>query len=394
MLTYAIGFIQSTQLISFAIIFLLMAFKDRENRSLRWLAFGYLSGVLGGLLQLGHHLVPAWASLGLFLEAAPIGYACVHAGIVCFVGRGSRTRWISVFLIAATLPLYLLWANPAQIIRSETVADLVLAVQTSLTAGLLLTTRDSETLWPRRIIAAFLSLYAAVGYARVAVFFFTGKTPDLAAPWVEVASGMVYVVACSVLPLAVIWMFHERLHAHMDRQTTSDSLTQLLNRRGIQAIAEHELARYLRGRQNFTIVLIDIDHFKRLNDTFGHAGGDIVLRDTAALFKRLLRDTDSIGRLGGEEFVLLLPNTPPEGAAVLIERLRLTLQIHTFQLGDKQTRITCSFGITASHSRDTLTWEMLLQEADIALYTAKRTGRNRAELYPCDASRSEIFQTV
>ena len=399
MLTHAIGVIQTAQLLCFAIIFMLMVLKDRGNRTIGWIACAYLAGLVGGLLQLGHRILPDWAPLGLFMEAAPIGYACLHAGIAHFVGRGARTRWIPVALIALTLPLCLLWSNPAQAVRGETLTDLVLALQTSLTAWLLLSTRDLETLWPRRVIAGFLSLYATVEYTRVAVFLLTRKSPDLAANWIAVPSGIVYVVACSVLPLAVIWMIYARLHARMKHDSTSDPLTQLLNRRGIQAAGEHELARYVRSRQEFSLVLFDIDYFKHLNDTFGHVAGDLVLRETAALLQSLLRDTDRIGRLGGEEFALLLPNTPVRGAELMVERLRLTLQIHTFQLAGRTARITSSFGITASAARTGLTWDTLLNEADQALYAAKRAGRNRAALHPADSSdgypsASTMLQTV
>ena len=328
------------------------------------------------------NILPAWASLGLFMEAAPIGYACIHAGY-CQLHRPRRSHPLDLPSPSspAAFPFYLFWSDPAHLIYSETLADLVLALQTTLTAWLLISTCDSETVWPRLAIASFASLYAAVEYARVAVFLLTGRTPNLAAPWVEIASGMVYVVSCSVMPLAIVWMMHERLHAHMDRQTTSDSLTQLLNRRGIQAAGQHELGRFSAGGQDFAIVLLDIDHFKRLNDTFGHAGGDTVLRETAALFQRILRDCDSIGRLGGEEFVLLLPRTSPQSASLLVERLRLTLQVHSFQLGDRKTRVTSSFGITSTQGRSHLTWDTLLQEADLALYAAKNAGRNRAESF-------------
>jgi len=397
MLTQAIGVIQIGQLLCFAIIFLLMAFKDTGNRTIRWIAAAYLTGLAGGLLQIGHGILPNWATLGLLMEAAPIGYACLHAGMVHFAGRGARTRWIPVALIALTLPLCLLWSNSAQVIRGEALAGLVLAIETTLTAWLLLSTRDRDTLSPRRAAAAFLSLYAAAEYARAAVFLHARTAP---APALEAGGGIVSVLVVSVLPLAVLWMIYARLHGRMEHNPTSDPLTRLLNRRGIQAAGEHELARYLRSRQEFSLVLFDIDYFKRLNDTFGRAAGDLVLRETAALLQSLLRDTDCIGRLGGEEFVLLLPDTPARGAGMLVERLRLALQTHNFQLPGRTARITSSFGITSTAARTGLTWDTLLNEADQALYAAKRGGRNCAELYQPTApsysspSTSAMLQTV
>ncbi len=381
MLTYAIGFVQNIQLICFAIVFVLMAAKDRDNRSLSWLALTYVSGLVGGLLQLAAHLLPTWLSLGLSMVWTPVGYACIQAGIICFVQRGRRTRWIPIALICASLPFYLLWSHPALMNKSATLQDFTLSLQAALIAWLLLTTRDPETAWPRRVMGTFYSVYAAVELGRVAIYVFTGKMPDHVAPWVEIASGIVYVISCSVMPLAFIWMMNARLHAHMGRQTILDPLTQLLNRRGLQEAGDRELARFLRGAHDFAVVLLDIDHFKRLNDTFGHAGGDIVLRGTAALLEHRLRDGDIIGRLGGEEFVLLLPNTSPDEAKLLVERLRAALEKRVFQLGDRQTQITSCFGITASQGRRTLTWDTLLNEADMACYAAKHAGRNASRFY-------------
>ncbi len=381
MLTYAIGFVQNIQLICFAVVFVLMAANDRDNRSLRWLALTYVSGLVGSLLQLAEHLLPAWLSLGLSMASTPIGYACLQSGVICFVHRGRRTRWISLTLICASLPFYVLWSHPAFADRTATLQDFTLSIETLLIAWLLLTTRDPETAWPRRVMGIFYSAYSVVELLRVILYIATGTMPDRAAPHVEIASGIVYVISCSVMPLAFIWMMNARLHAHMGRQTILDPLTQLLNRRGLQEAGDRELARFMRSRHDFAVVLLDIDHFKLLNDSFGHAGGDIVLRGTAALLEHRLRDGDIIGRLGGEEFVLLLPSTSPEEARLLVERLRAALEKRVFQLGDRQTHITSSFGITASQGRHTLTWDTLLNEADIACYAAKHAGRNASRFY-------------
>jgi hypothetical protein len=95
MLTYAIAFIQNIQLASFALVFVLMAASDRTNRSLRWLAYAYVAGFAGGIFEMGGRFLPNWISVPLATLAAPVGYACLHAGIVHFVHRGARTRWVS-----------------------------------------------------------------------------------------------------------------------------------------------------------------------------------------------------------------------------------------------------------------------------------------------------------
>jgi diguanylate cyclase (GGDEF)-like protein len=382
MLTYAIGFIQNVQLACFAIVLVLMAAMDRSNRSLRWLACGYIAGLTGGVFQFADQLLPGWISIPFFMIAAPVGYACFNASIVAFVRRGERTRWVSIVLLAGSLPVYIYlsmpWMNAhfAQMDRISTLSDFTLAVQTMFSAWLLLSTVDSETARPRWVMGTFLAFYSAVEYARVVAYFATGRLPDRVAPWVEVASGVVYVVSCSVLPLAFIWMMNARLHAHMARQVTTDALTELLNRRGLESAGELEVARYQRNPEDFAVVLMDIDHFKRLNDTFGHAGGDLVLCEVAALFRGLIRESDVLGRLGGEEFVLLLANTSSAGAARLVEGLRKAMEAHRFELDGKAFNVTASFGITVSAGRREVRWETMLREADQALYAAKDAGRN------------------
>lgn len=387
MLTYAIGFIQNVQFACFAIVFLAMVLVERDNRSFRWFAYAYLSGVAGGAFQYADRLLPIWLSIPVLYLAAPVGYACIHAGIVEFLGRGRRTRVVSLLLIFGSLPCYVGWALAVRhsflpyMDWVATLQDFSLAVQTACSTGVLLLARDQETAWPRRVMGAFLGFYSAVEFARVVVFFVTGHIPGHVAPWVEVASGIVYVVSCSVLPLNFIWMQNARLYAHMGRQMTTDVLTDLLNRRGLEAAGEAEVTRYLRERHEFTIALMDIDHFKRLNDTHGHAAGDAVLRKMAALVRKQVRKTDVVGRLGGEEFVLLLPSTPIFAATRLVEHLRGSIEAELFSTDAAEMKITASFGVATTAGRRDLTWPQLLNEADQALYAAKRDGRNLSRLY-------------
>jgi diguanylate cyclase (GGDEF)-like protein len=384
-LTYAIGFVQDVQLTCFAVILVCMALGDRANRSLRWLAFAYVAGFGGALLDLASHFfgprLSHWFSLGLVMEAPVVGYACLFAAVAAFVRRGERARWLCFGLAAATLPFFLAWSHPHTISRSATLQDGILAVDTALAVVLLFSASERETRLPRRTLAAFLAFYSVVEFARVAVFLIAHQMPARVSPALETTSAFVYVVACSVLPLGFIWMMNARLLVHLNRQSMIDPLTELLNRRGLHAAAELELARHERSGRNFAVVVLDLDHFKQLNDRFGHAGGDTILCEVSVLLLRMLRETDVIGRFGGEEFVLLLPDADARTALIAVERLRLALSEHPFRLGTRSTRITASFGVTLSAGRLNLSWERLQHEADLALYAAKRDGRNLTRLY-------------
>ncbi|MEP0203741.1 MAG: diguanylate cyclase [Halioglobus sp.] len=154
-----------------------------------------------------------------------------------------------------------------------------------------------------------------------------------------------------------------------------DPLTGLYNRRGFREEAEVEVQRMFRGGKGFSIVLSDIDNFKSFNDQYGHACGDHVLSRAAAIMRGRIRDIDRLGRWGGEEFILLLPETESEGAALLAEKLRDTISDNVFDFQDRRLSITLTFGVTTFRKGETL--EACIARADAALYEGKAAGRNR-----------------
>ena len=161
----------------------------------------------------------------------------------------------------------------------------------------------------------------------------------------------------------------------LERLSVTDALTGLPNRRALDEALSQELERSMRYGQPMTVVILDIDHFKQVNDVHGHAMGDLVLQRFASLMGAQVRTNDLMGRWGGEEFLLLCPCTGPEGALALAEKLRALLAAHEFEgLGCR----TASFGVASLCAGDSL--QSLLSRADAALYEAKRRGRNRVQL--------------
>lgn len=163
-----------------------------------------------------------------------------------------------------------------------------------------------------------------------------------------------------------------------------DGLTGLYNRREMERILQEEVARHHRYKGSLSLILVDIDHFKAVNDTHGHAAGDEVLKFVAHMLQSSIRAVDYIARYGGEEIAIILPETSAQDALVLAERLREGIAAHPFvvQRGfDDATIIpvTVSIGL-ASLPAEITTPSSLFEEADKALYSAKRTGRNKAIL--------------
>ncbi|MDK9718311.1 MAG: GGDEF domain-containing protein [Trichlorobacter sp.] len=154
-----------------------------------------------------------------------------------------------------------------------------------------------------------------------------------------------------------------------------DSLTGIYNRRYLDSRLAEEIERSRRHGNPLSILMLDIDHFKKINDTHGHLCGDYALRKISELLQELVRTSDILGRYGGEEFCCILPETPFEQAVVLAERCREQIAANQFSCTDHQTNVTISIGVTGLHRDDSL--DSIIKRADDALYQAKREGRNR-----------------
>ena len=171
------------------------------------------------------------------------------------------------------------------------------------------------------------------------------------------------------------------LNEELERQATTDSLTGLYNRLKFNALLLAEIDRAKRYGTGFMLVILDVDFFKRINDTWGHQTGDIVLLNLARLARDTMRSSDALARWGGEEFVAILPMTDVNGALYFTERVAQALASFSF---DPVPKVTCSFGVTQYVPGDTP--ESMTQRADEALYLAKENGRNRTEVTLADAA--------
>ncbi len=169
----------------------------------------------------------------------------------------------------------------------------------------------------------------------------------------------------------------EMLKEQLERQAREDYLTGLANRRHFMGQGQVELSRAQRYGEALSLLMLDIDHFKEINDTYGHKVGDIVLQRLSAVMRETLRTIDIVGRLGGEEFAILLPETDLQSAAEIAERLRETI-FHTEVVldGGMPLHFTASIGVTTLQEKGT-NLDILLNQADKALYQAKEGGRNR-----------------
>jgi diguanylate cyclase (GGDEF)-like protein len=156
-----------------------------------------------------------------------------------------------------------------------------------------------------------------------------------------------------------------------------DSLTGLWNHSAIVGMLKREIERSFRHQRSLGLIMCDIDHFKRINDTFGHLEGDRSLKRVAEIIRGNLRQYDSVGRYGGEEFLVILPDCNGVQTAALAERLREMVSCDVRLIMHDDVRLTVSFGATSIEAGSNINWEVAIRTADEALYEAKRNGRNR-----------------
>ncbi len=182
-------------------------------------------------------------------------------------------------------------------------------------------------------------------------------------------------------PVSVIGRAYNRMRDHLQAIVLTDPLSGCYNRRGLNQLAEREVSRAVRQKKELAVLAIDVDHFKRINDEFGHLTGDEVIREVGRLLRETAREVDVVARFGGEEFTILAPESNDEGALILAERVMSAFRAHRFRSLPPEIRITVSLGVAASFAHDDEVAKTLLARADEALYVAKRNGRDQAVLW-------------
>ena len=175
-------------------------------------------------------------------------------------------------------------------------------------------------------------------------------------------------------------------------QATHDSLTRIWNRPAILEILQREIERAARDRVPASVVMLDLDHFKVINDTHGHVAGDAVLCEAVRRMQASMRKYDDIGRYGGEEFLIVLAGCDQESSCRQAERLRAAISNEPMRLSDCYISVAASFGVTTALYAGLATPEILIHAADEALYQAKRAGRNRVVFLPCQDAAIETTE--
>jgi diguanylate cyclase (GGDEF)-like protein len=369
-------------------LFLLFAWvQDRSIRALAWWGVAYLiGGVSVGIYTMQDSLSNA---LSMAIGNALLFLACgvIWNGARLFHGHEVKPFWMFAGAIAWLTALLLPGFAGSGLARI-TLSSIAISSYTLLTAWELWGGRR-ERLMSRWPAMAVLALHGIVFLSPIPIALSAqsdDRLSDFSDGWFAIFAleTLLYAIATAFIILSMAKERSERIHR---TAATIDPLTEIFNRRALLDAGRRVLGRMTWDRQPVAVLMFDLDHFKRINDRFGHAVGDRALQVFARTAAAKLRATDIIGRLGGEEFAAILPATDLLSAAVAAERVRAAFEEAAARIDGLEIGGTVSIGAAYTADIDTQI-EALLAQADKALYSAKAGGRNRFVLAGSDADRS------
>lgn len=366
----------------FALGGLCLAVTQGENRmrSVRYWGWGLVAYAAGLLITvLSAALTRPLASMvgNIVIAYAPIPFI---QGVLCNTSHRLNRGWVGAALGATVLVILVNNSFGAQIRLVNLIAPSPIAIGLFLYAGIVLW-RSPVAVAPSasRLLAAVLLFCVVLWGSRIALLLGTASSgpSDPARTQLIIDLFAIAQILTSVVGmLCLFWTEVLKMEATLKEMAFGDALTGLLNRRATVMRFEEQAALAQRTKMPFAMMVFDIDFFKRVNDTYGHQAGDQVLKHVAATLNSAKRREDLLGRVGGEEFVLLLVNTGLDGAQVIAERMR-DMIAHSFLLVEgKRIAVTISGGL-ALYPEDGESWDQLFAVADQRLYHSKAEGRNR-----------------
>jgi len=348
--------------------------------SVRWWWLGLTLQPCGFVLIALRGYVHPFFSIVLANIMVAGALACFAIALRTFAGVRQR-RWVAVSLVvAAGLVAFVFSIVYDNILIRSTLLSLVHAMVLAFAARAiyrqeLKITRVSHVLAGFFVIGA-ISMFSRAVYHVVTqdpiADFFSMRWPTILTYGV---GGLLPIVGT----IGFLLMCTERSEKHLARMASEDPLTGVYNRRALAEFGMREMARARRHGTPLSVILVDIDYFKKINDELGHAAGDLALIETVNRLRKNLRSEDYLGRMGGEEFLILLPDSNIQQAQVLAQRILEEFSSKPMTILDESRSITVSGGITLLSASDHF-FDDMLRRADDAMYTAKVLGRNRMQL--------------
>jgi diguanylate cyclase (GGDEF)-like protein len=341
-----------------------------------WIASLLARALAVSILAAGMHPQPGALAVATALLALS---TTLQAGsLLAYDGR-HLPAWVHTAIMAGVaIPFALLGNDPANAVLFGGLVFGTLLAALAAIAMQVHPTLSGRTR-SRGVVVATFAVGAAAFYIRgIGVMLVADPLQPFVAP--SAFQSAVFIAACAsaiVSSLGFLLLHKERAEGEAVRMATMDPLTGAYNRRTFHEIAERELSRARRAGQPLSIIVLDIDHFRPVNETYGNRVGDEVLQRIADIVRTVLRKEDMLVRYGGEEFLVMLPDVPGPGAVVVAGRIRKAIEAQALEVGGHVLPITVSVGVSARLDEGPESIENLLARADEALSLAKQRGRNR-----------------
>lgn len=359
----------------FTISISLLAWRNRAVVGMRWFAASLIVGLIKLILQGLEGKVPPVLGSMLPNELYLISSLLQLVGLHWFVIRKPFLhRWpfvVAGMALAAYTAMYLSKIPySANLINLPNVAVCAAASWMLVTHGQRAVSRVAAVILAGQAIGmGYRAWLTNIRYMRPWETFHAQTDPR----WLYSLALLAFLATCLVM--CDLWYLVTELGRELAEQARTDSLTGALNRRAIEEIALRETARSIRHGHPLCMVVLDVDHFKHLNDTRGHAAGDFALQALVQRVKSMLRKNDQIARTGGEEFTILLPDTSASAGVLAADRLRQAIEALELTYENAPIRFTVSAGV-AQFDAQQGSWETMMRRADSAMYEAKEHGRN------------------
>ena len=371
-------FANIASVIVFTVCLSLLAWYNRRVPGISWFAGGLIVGLAKLILQGLEGKVAAGLSGMSANELYLVSFMMQFMGLRWFVVRKPmRSRWpfIAIGLVLAVYTAMFLLKIP----YCGNVINIPFVVVCGVSAWILLKYGRGPFAAVSRVSAAILCAEMCVAAYRAVLTNLSYIRPwetvhaQTDPRWLFSLAAMAFLATCMVM--CDLWFLVTELQRELAEQARTDPLTGAMNRRAMEEAALREMARSIRHGHPLCTIMIDIDHFKRLNDARGHAAGDRALQELVSLAQSLLRSQDFFARMGGEEFTILLPDTPASAGILTAERVRLAIEALEVPYETGPIKFTVSAGVAQLDPANG-SWEGMLRSADAAMYEAKEQGRN------------------
>lgn len=368
--------------------------EDAENGPLNaWFWAQILKGV--GVLGIAFRdLIPFDVSVHGGNSLIILGFALEMRAYLLYARRDGHGTVVIALLLGCLLAFNLgaaLTADDASRLYPTVILSAAVAVFGTINGVVLLRSRADRSPILLILVGANLTM-AAAALARAGSAALLGSHPPFADIPANQAAYLAAFIAMLANGVSFLLLVKEDTDAELRRLVTTDEMTGLANRRAFFERGDEVLALCRRLGRSATLAMLDVDRFKQINDTYGHAAGDAVLKNVATVLRREVRAVDLCARLGGEEFVVVLPGATAEQAVLALERVRSAIAASTVERAGQALRVTVSIGVATIDEGDSL--DAALVRVDAALYAAKRRGRNRVVRHSAPDEHSPLVSSA